>query len=364
MIPFLDLNRQNNDIKSELVESIKHVMDSSEFCDGTFVHSLESGIKQRMRAEYVCACSSGTASLLLALKALGIRQNDEVIVPANTFIASAWAPAYLGATPVFVDCDPDTANIDVIDLKKKITKNTRCIIGVHMYGNPFDLTAVMELANQNNIPIVEDCAQAFGSKYAEQYVGTFGAVGCFSFYPTKNLGALGEAGAIITSDKNCYETIVKLKNHGSKQKYYHDMLGFNMRMDGIQGAILSVKLNYLKLWENRKRCIANKYDREIQNHRVKHILKTKWASPAYHLYVIRVDHRQKFLCYLKEKGIGYGLHYPVCCPYQKAFEHLHYPYGSFPNAEYLSEHIVSIPFFIGLTDEEVDSIINVINHYH
>ena len=359
----MDLNRQNGEIKSELIEAYKNVIDSSEFCSGLFVKKFESHMEKWLQADYVSACSSGTAALLLALKALGIKANDEVIVPANTFIATAWAPVYLGAIPVFVDCNLDTANIDVIDLEKKITKNTKCIIGVHMYGNPFDISSIMEIAKRYSIHVVEDCAQAFGSKYAGQYVGTFGAAGCFSFYPTKNLGAHGEAGAVVTSEKGCYETIMKLRNHGSQKQYYHDVIGFNMRMDGIQGAVLNTKLNHLKLWEKRKHYISDRYDCEIQNKKVKHIVKTECASPVYHLYVLKVDHRKKFLRFLEDKGVGYGLHYPLCCPYQKAFQHLRYQYGSFPNAEYLSEHIVSIPFFVGLSDDEVSIIIEAINNY-
>lgn len=363
MIPVFDLYRQNHKIRNDLEEVINKVLESTEYCDGAFVRDFEKSLREYLEVKYACGVNSGTSSLFLALRALGIKPNDKVIVPANTFIATAWAPAYLNATPVFVDCDFDTANIDVVDLEKKIDENVKCIIGVHLYGNAFDISAVEKISEKYQIPFIEDCAQALGTTYNGKPVGTFGAMGCFSFYPSKNLGAIGEGGAITTSENTYYEKLVQLKNHGSIEKYVHNSIGYNMRMDGIQAAVLTVKMKYFSSWLKRKKEIANRYNTEICNCRVKHIRQTQNCDPTYHLYVLNVDNRNKFINHLSKHQIGYGLHYPICCPYQKAFKYLNYTYGSFPNAEYLSDHIISIPFFPELTDQEIDIIIDAINSY-
>jgi len=237
-INFMDLKRQYFEMKDEILAAVQEVCEETAFSSGPFVENFEDKFSSYCNAKYCAGVNSGTTALHLAMIALGIKPGDEVIIPANTFIATAWAVSYVQAVPVFVDCKSDTWNIDQRAIEKKITKKTKAIIGVHLYGQPFDVDPIKEICEKNNLYFVEDCAQAHGAKYKGEKVGTFGDIACFSFYPGKNLGAYGEGGAVVTNNKNYHEHIKNLRNHGSAKRYYHDELGFNMRMDGIQGAIL------------------------------------------------------------------------------------------------------------------------------
>ncbi len=362
-IPFMDLSRQYQSIKAEILPALEMVCEKTAFSSGPFVDQFEGEFASYCNADYCAGVNSGTSALHLALLALGIGSCDEVIVPANTFVATAWSVSYTGATPVFCDCDGETWNIDSQSAESKITSRTKAIIGVHLYGQPFNVDAISRLCKKNYLFMLEDCAQSQGAEFNGERVGVFGEMGCFSFYPGKNLGAYGEAGAVISMKKEYIDHIKRLRNHASAVRYYHDELGFNMRMDGFQGAVLSVKLKYLSAWNQRRREIAKKYQLGITNPAVKMQKQPEWARSVYHLFVVIVDNRERFMNYLEEKGIQCGLHYPVPCHLQKAYSGLGYQPGSLPNAEYLANHCVSLPMFPELRDAEIESVVAHINSF-
>ncbi len=362
-IPCLDIKRQYLQIKKEVLAKTEEVFDSNAFSGGKYVEAFEQNFANYCGTTYSMACNNGTTALHLAMLALDIKAGDEVILPANTFIATAWCVSYMGATPVFVDCDSDTWQIDVTLLEKAITPKTKAIIGVHLYGQPFDIGGVLEQIASKNIYLVEDCAQAQGAKYKGVRVGGFGEVGSFSFYPGKNLGAYGEAGGLTTNNKPYFDRVQLLKNHGSNVRYYHEEVGYNYRMDGLQGAILDIKLNHLDSWNNRRKEIAKRYQTSIKNPKIKMQSQPDFADSVYHLFVITTPDRDGFMQYLKENQIFAGLHYPVPCHLQKAYSHLGYQIGDCPNAEYLAAHCLSLPMFAELTDDEVNYVIEIINNY-
>jgi dTDP-4-amino-4,6-dideoxygalactose transaminase len=309
------------------------------------------------------ALNNGTSALHLALRSLNIGENDEVIIPSWTFIATAWAVSYVGAKIVFADVDEETWQIDPEDVKRKITKRTKAIIGVHIYGQPFNINEILKIANEYNLYLIEDTAQAHGAEYYNKKVGTFGIVNAFSFYPSKNLGSYGEAGAIATNNDEIADRIKILRNQGQKVRYEHVEIGYNMRMEGFQGAVLNVKLKYLDKWNERRREIAKRYLNEINNPKIKFQKVVEGGKGVYHLFVIKVKDREKFINHLEKFGVGYSFHYPKPVHLQKAYEFLNYKEGSLPITEELSRTTISIPLFPEMTDEEVNYVINVINDY-
>ncbi len=309
------------------------------------------------------ALNNGTSALHLALRSLNIGENDEVIIPSWTFIATAWAVSYVGAKIVFADVDEETWQIDPEDVKRKITKRTKAIIGVHIYGQPFNINEILKIANEYNLYLIEDTAQAHGAEYYNKKVGTLGIVNAFSFYPSKNLGSYGEAGAIATNNDEIADRIKILRNQGQKVRYEHVEIGYNMRMEGFQGAVLNVKLKYLDKWNERRREIAKRYLNEINNPKIKFQKVVEGGKGVYHLFVIKVKDREKFINHLEKFGVGYSFHYPKPVHLQKAYEFLNYKEGSLPITEELSRTTISIPLFPEMTDEEVNYVINVINDY-
>jgi len=362
-ISFLDLKKQYRQIKKEVLQAIEEVCANTAFSGGPWVERFEKNFAAYCGTDFCVAVNSGTSALHLAMVLLGIGPGDEVILPANTFIATAWAVSYVNARPVFVDCSPHTWNISPEEAEKKITEKTKAIIGVHLYGQPFDIDALEKIAKEHNLYLVEDCAQAHGARYRGERVGVRGEAGCFSFYPGKNLGAYGEGGALVTSSKNYAEELRSLRNHGSKERYYHERTGFNMRMDGFQGAVLDIKLKYLDAWNGRRKEIAKMYHEGIKNPAVKMQYHPEWADSVYHLFVITVPEREKFMEYLKSENIFAGLHYPVPCHLQKAYSYLGYKKGDLPGSEYLADHCLSLPMYAELSDEEVFKVIEVINKF-
>ena len=362
-ILFHDLKQQYQSIKAEIEQAVANVCAETAFSGGNYVERFESDLARQYGIQHVAGVNSGTSALHLALIALGIEPGDEVIVPANTFIATAWAAAYVNARPVFVDCEADTWEIDGEDVNKKITNKTKAIIGVHLYGQPFNIDSILKIAKEHNLRLVEDCAQAHGARYKGEYVGGFGEMGCFSFYPGKNLGAYGEGGAIVSRRKEYIDRIKKLRSHGSTIRYHHDEIGFNMRMDGIQAAILSVKLKYINAWNERRKEIARQYQAGIKNSKIKLQFRPEWADSVYHLFVITTQDRNRFIEHLKASNIATALHYPVPCHLQKAFADLGHKKGDLPNAEYLAEHCVSLPMYPELSDAEVARVIAAVNNY-
>ncbi|MDR2407539.1 MAG: DegT/DnrJ/EryC1/StrS family aminotransferase [Bacteroidales bacterium] len=363
MIPFMDIKRQYELYKDEFHKAIENVCADTAFSGGKYVESFEKKFAQYCDIPHAAAVNSGTSALHLAMLVLGIGPDDEVIVPANTFIASAWGVTYVGATPVFVDCDKKTWEIDVSSAEKAITKKTKAIIGVHLYGQPCNIDGLKAIVDNYGIKLIEDCAQAHGAMYKGKRVGGFGDLGCFSFYPGKNLGAFGEGGAIVSNNEDHVKHINSLKNHGMAIRYYHDEVGFNMRMEGIQGAILELKLKYIDKWNKQRQETANKYRQYIKNPAVLMQLPINNTTSVYHLFVVAVEKREVFISYLNENNIQCGLHYPVPCHLQKAYLNLGYKKGSILNAEWLSKRCVSLPMFPELTDEEIDHIIDIVNKY-
>ncbi|MFH1781627.1 MAG: DegT/DnrJ/EryC1/StrS family aminotransferase [Patescibacteria group bacterium] len=362
-IEFLDIKKQYLSIQNEIFSALNEVCNATAFSGGPFVDKFEKAFAAFCDVQHAVAVNSGTSALHLAMIALGIKAGDEVIVPANTFIATAWGPFYQNAVPVFVDCTADTWNIDVQDVCKKITPRTKAIIGVHLYGQPFDFDAVLNVAREHNLCVIEDCAQAHGAKHYGKTVGSLGEMGCFSFYPGKNLGAFGEGGAITTNNGMYAKRLRAIRNHGSTVRYHHDELGFNMRMDGLQAAVLCVKMKHINAWTQRRQEIALLYRKNINNPQIVMQAQPQWAESAYHLFVITTENRDKLMSYLKMKNIFCGLHYPVPCHLQKVFSHLCYKSGDMPQAEYLASHCLSLPMYSELSDSEVYRVIEAINKY-
>jgi dTDP-4-amino-4,6-dideoxygalactose transaminase len=362
-IACLNLDAQHQQIKEEVFELLGKVYDAAAFSGGPFVTQFEEEFAAYCNTSYAIGLSNGTAALHLAMLALGIGIGDEVIIPANTYIATAWGVSHTGATPVFVDCTSDTWEIDVTKIEEKITVRTKAIIGVHLYGQPFDVDAIKAICDKHNLLLVEDAAQAHGARYKGKPVGSFGELGCFSFYPSKNLGACGEAGGITTNNEHYVKPIQLLRNQGALERYYHNEIGYNYRMGGFEAASLIVKLKYLDQWNNRRRTIASRYLTEIKNQKLKLQHQPEWAISVFHLFVVTTDNRAAFCNHLEENNIIPAFHYPIPCHLQKAYAHLGYRQGDLPNAEYLAAHCVSLPMFAELTEDQVDHVIDVINTY-
>lgn len=363
MINCLDLKGQHQKVKKEIFEAFEKVYEKTAFSGGPFVEEFEKKFSSYIGAEYTVGVGNGTIALHLAMLVLGIGHGDEVIIPANTFIATAWGVSHAGATPVFVDCDPDTWEIDPSKIEAAITPKTKAVIGVHLYGQPFDIDAVKAICDKHNLFLVEDAAQAQGARYKGKTVGVFGEMACFSFYPGKNLGACGEAGGISTNNETYMNHINSLRNHGSTVRYHHDEIGYNYRMGGLEGASLTVKLNYLEEWNNRRREIAKKYHAQISNPKVKLQATPAYADGVHHLFVVTVEDKEAFVKHLADNGINAAYHYPVPCHLQKAYAHLNYKVGDFKNSEYLAAHCVSLPMYAELTEEETATVIDVVNKY-
>jgi len=359
MIPFMDLSRQYNLLKDEILKKISEVCEKRDFILGSFVEKFENSFAKWTERRFCIGCSSGTTALSLALEATGIKEGDEVITTPLTFIATAEAICHIKAKPVFADIDPLTLNLSPEKVKEKITKKTKAIIPVHLYGSPADMNSFVKIAKEHNLIIIEDCAQSHGAVLNGYQTGSFGKAGAFSFFPGKNLGAFGDAGAVVTDDQNLDFLIKKLRNHGRTEKYVHDIIGYNHRMDGIQAAILEVKLKYLSEWITKRRRIAKMYDTLLKD--IKKPVVLKEAQSAYHLYVILVKEREKVQKALKEKGIETAVHYPVPLHLQPAFSFLGYKKNDLPIAEKAAEEVLSIPFFPEMTDEEIYKVAESIN---
>ena len=362
-IPCLDLKGQHKQIKKEVFAAFEKVYEQTAFSGGPFVEEFEKDFAAFCHTKYAIGLNNGTTALHLAMLALGIGAGDEVIIPANTFIATAWGVTHAGATPVFVDCHPDTWEIDASGIEAKITSKTKAVIGVHLYGQPFDIRAVQAVCQKNNLYLIEDAAQAQGASYFGTTVGGFGEMACFSFYPGKNLGACGEAGGITTNHEKYYKHLQSLRNHGSVIRYYHDEIGFNMRMGGMEGASLGIKLKYLPEWNEKRKMIARRYHEEFKNPNIKAQFQPDGHASVFHLFVVTTSDRDHMIKYLNEKNIFPGLHYPVPCHLQKAYSSLGNKIGSFPNSEYLASHCLSLPMYAELSDEEIEYVIHVINQY-
>lgn len=362
-ISCLNLSIQHAKIKEEIFAAFEKVYEKTAFSGGPFVEEFENKFASFIGSKHAIGVSNGTVSLHLAMLALGIGPGDEVIIPANTFIATAWGVSHAGATPVFVDCDAETWEIDPSRIEAVITSKTKAVIGVHLYGQPFDVYAVKSICDKHNLFLVEDAAQAQGARYNGVTVGVFGEMACYSFYPGKNLGACGEAGGLTTNNEKYSKHIQSLRNHGSVERYYHDEIGYNYRMGGLEGASLTVKLNYLEGWNNRRREIATRYQNEIVNTKITMQAKPSYSDGIYHIFVVTVENKEAFVKHLSENNINAAYHYPVPCHLQKAYAHLGYKQGDFSHSEYLASHCVSLPMYPEMTDEQVEHVVNVLNKF-
>jgi len=353
-VPFVDLKAQFHQVYAEIEAQLTEVINNTAFIRGKYVEEFEKNFAAFCNAKHCIGVGNGTDALFIALKAMGITHGHEVIVPANTFVATSEAVSMTGARVVFVDNDPDTYNIDVNLLESKITSKTKAIIPVHLYGQPANLPVICEIAKKYGLKIIQDCAQAHGSVIDNKPLADFGDILCFSFYPGKNLGAYGDAGAVVANDDAVAKKAMRIANHGRIGKYDHEFEGINSRMDGIQGAVLNVKLKYLHQWNENRRKNAVLYDKLLKNiSRIKLPSSLSIARHVYHLYVIRCEKRDELQSFLKEKGIATGIHYPIALPNLKAYQYLGHKPEDFPVASRYEKEILSLPMYPELTEDMI-----------
>ncbi|HEV2763231.1 MAG TPA: DegT/DnrJ/EryC1/StrS family aminotransferase [Pyrinomonadaceae bacterium] len=360
LVPFVDLKAQYESIREEVGAAIGRVLENSSFILGREVEAFEEAFAGYVGARFCVGVSNGTAAIQLALMACGVGAGDEVVVPANTFFASAEAVSTAGAVPRFVDADPVSYNLDVKQLEAAITERTRALLPVHLYGQPADLDAVFEVAERHNLLVVEDAAQAHGALYKGRRVGALARAGCFSFYPGKNLGAYGEGGAVVTDDPEVARRVRLLRDHGSERKYRHEIVGYNFRMEGIQGAVLGVKLKHLDAWNELRRAHAARYDELLRDSGLKLPREMAYARHVYHLYVVQTEGRDELQQRLAAAGVQTGIHYPVPVHLQPAYSSLGHKPGDFPESERQAARVLSLPMFPELTAEQIERVAEAI----
>ncbi len=363
-IKFLDLKHQHEPLKNEFIDAIKKVIDSSQFILGLFVKEFEESFKEIYKSKYVLGLNSCTDALLLSLKALQIGEGDEVITPVYTFIATADVIVRSGAKPVFVDIDPETYNVSIDKIQEAITEKTKAILPVHLYGLPAEMNSIMEIAKKHNLYVIEDCAQSILAKYNGKLCGTIGTTGGFSFYPTKNLGAMGDGGVLTTDNDNIAQLVHKYRDHGKSQGYYFDVIGYNSRLDAIQAAILKIKLKHLNEWVDERIKIAHLYNEFFNGTDITTPKEYGEYSNVYNLYTIKVDKRDELKEHLQKKGIYTAIYYPIGNHLQKCFSYLGYKKGDFPVCEDVSEKVLSLPIYYGLKKEEVEYIAETIINFY
>ncbi|MBZ9786734.1 DegT/DnrJ/EryC1/StrS family aminotransferase [Psychroflexus sp. CAK57W] len=359
-VPFLNFQPMHQKIRSEMQKAFNEVYDSYWYIMGEKLETFEASYANFNQTKYSVGVSNGLDALILALEALNVGKGDEVIVPSNTYIASVIAITTVGATPVFVEPRMETYNINPELIEGKITKKTKAIMPVHLYGQACEMDYIMKIAEAHNLFVVEDNAQAHGASYSGKLTGSFGHANGVSFYPGKNLGALGDAGAVTTDDEALAEKIKTLRNYGSQKKYHNEYIGLNRRLDELQAAFLSVKLQYLKDWTQERKKIARTYNEQLKNTDLILPQVASNADHVYHLYVVRTSKRDELQEYLNNNGIGTLIHYPIPPHLQKAFRHLGYKAGDFPIAEELSKTLISLPLWVGIENKKLELITNLI----
>jgi dTDP-4-amino-4,6-dideoxygalactose transaminase len=363
-VNFLDLKSQYLSIKPEIDAAIQDVLMKSAFSAGPFVKQFETNFAIKHQSKFCVGVNNGTAALHAAFMALGIGQGDEVIVPANTFFATPEAVSLANARPVFVDCEPNYYNMDPQKTAAAITSRTKAIVAVNLYGQPAQLPELKAIADKHNILLIEDCAQSHLAELQGKATGSFGVCGCFSFYPGKNLGAYGEGGAVITQDENLYNKLLMIRDHGSAKKYHHELIGHNYRMEGMQGAILDVKLKHLPEWTEKRRSAAQLYRMLLADcEQIAVPLEMPGAKHVYHVFVIRTKKRDGLQKYLQEHEIFTNIHYPIPCHMQKAYENLHYKPGSCPVSESYAPELLSLPMSEQLSESEIEYVAATIKSF-
>ncbi|MGL6282537.1 MAG: DegT/DnrJ/EryC1/StrS family aminotransferase [Microcoleaceae cyanobacterium] len=374
-IPSLDLTQQYANLSPEINPLVQEILASGNYIGGKVIEDFEQSFAEYLGAEYCIGCNSGTDALFLALRSLNIGPGDEVITTPFTFFATTEVISAVGAKPVFVDIDPDTYNFDLEQVEKAITSQTKAIMPVHLFGQPVDMTRLMAIAQQHHLLVIEDCAQSTGSSWQGQKTGTIGHIGCFSFFPTKNLGACGDAGAVITNDENLANQVKILKNHGQSARYYYQEIGINSRLDAIQAAILKVKLGYLDQWNSQRQKIAENYQQLCQNIPYLTCPQTVTNSQSvWNQYTIKLNYsainpdlnnpasqtkyRDELRQKLQNEGIGTMVYYPIPLHLQPVYQNLGYPVGSLPIAEAISHQVLSLPMFPELSLSQQETIVN------
>ncbi len=362
-VPFVSFIPMEQELNKELRAAFDRVYTRSWYIEGVEDKAFEEAFAEYIGTEYCIGVGNGLDALMLSLKALGIGTGDEVIIPANTFIATALAVSYTGAKPILVDPEKTTFNIDPKLIESAVSSRTKAIIPVHLYGQACDMDKIMTIATQYGLKVVEDCAQAHGATYKGRKVGTFGDTGCFSFYPGKNLGALGDAGAVVTHDEELAARIRALGNYGSDYKYHHIYMGNNSRLDELQAAFLSAKLIILDKMNEERRRIAGRYQTGINNPKIELPFIPEYTIPVWHIYGIRCKGRDALEKHLNSAGIGTNKHYPIPIHLQECYRELGYKEGDFPMAEEISRTELSLPLYYGMTDEEIDYVVTKINEF-
>ena len=359
-VPYFDLQARLRPLRPQLDAAIARTLDNCSFCLGPDVAKFEIDFAIWCEAQHSIGFNSGTSALHVAMQMLGCSRGDEVITTPFTFIATSWAIVYTGARPVFVDIDEATMNLDPRLIGPAFSPRTKAVMPVHLYGHPFAIDPILAACRQHDVPLVEDAAQAHGARYRGKQVGTFGVMAGYSFYPGKNIGACGEGGALVTNDAALAKRAKSIREHGSSARYYHDEIGYNYRMEGMQGAVLGVQLPSLTAWNARRRTIAHRYHELLKGTPLRLPLEAVDCESVYHLYVIRHRLRDKLKAHLEANGIGCALHYPHPLHLQKCFAHLGYKLGDFPVAERAARECLSLPIYPELTDEQVDSVAQTI----
>jgi len=362
-IPYLDLRAQLKPLRAEIDAAIARTIDNCSFCLGPDTAQFENDFAKYCGAEHAIGFNSGTSALHVAMLLLGVGPGDEVITTPFTFVATSWAISYVGAKPVYVDIDDATFNLDPKLIEKAITPRTKAIMPVHLYGQPFDVDAILEICRRHKLPLVEDACQSHGAKYKGKTVGTFGELSGFSFYPGKNLGACGEGGALVTNNPEYAKRAKSLREHGSSVRYYHDEVGFNYRMEGIQGAVLGIKLKHLAHWTRERQRVAKRYAELLAGTPLQLPVQPGYAENVWHLYVVRHPRRDELKAFLDAKGVGCALHYPLPLHLQKCYAGLGYKNGDFPVAEKAGRECLSLPIYAELTDAQIQRVAAVIREF-
>lgn len=363
-IPFVSFEKMHEEIKEELYNDFLRVLEHNWFIGGSEDQKFEQAFADYHHMKYAIGCGNGLDAIMLSLKAVGVGSGDEVIVPSNTFIATALAVSYTGAVPIFVEPRLETYNMNPELIEEKITSKTKAIVVVHLYGQAAEMDEICRIAKEYNLYLVEDCAQAHGAKYKGQKIGTFGSAAAFSFYPGKNLGALGDAGAVVTNDAEIAEMVRALGNYGSKEKYNHIYQGNNSRLDEVQAAFLYTKLQHLDKWNEERRRIATRYLTEINNPEIILPYVPTEMEAVWHIFAIRCRRRKQLESYMEEAGIGTNKHYPIPLHLQKAYTKLEISEGTYPIAEEISKTELSIPMYYGMSDDEISYVIEKLNAFH
>ncbi len=362
-VPFVDLKAQHKAVAAEVEVAIADVIKNTAFILGPAVSRLEKAFANYCGAKYAVGVGSGTAALEVALRAFDIGAGDEVITVANTFIATALGISYAGAKPVLVDINPQTYLIDIEKLEQAITDKTKAIIPVHLYGQTVDMDPIMELARQHNLIVIEDACQAHGAKYKGKMAGGLGHAAAFSFYPSKNLGAYGDAGMVVTNDEKAMENMRLFANIGQNKKYHHAIKGYNHRLDNLQASILEVKLDKLDEWNASRRQSAALYNQLLDGSQIEIPVEANGCEHVYHLYVIQTNRRDELQVHLNDSGVSTGIHYPIPIHLQPAYKDLGYGQGDFPNTEKTCERIISLPMYPGISNEAILHIAEVIKNF-